>query len=119
VAAFLRAAAEEDVAFKATAGLHHPLRGYNEASGFAMHGFLNLILAAALVRLGANEDTIVASLEDEDADHFTFGPHGARWRETTIGEDDLRDTRAKSFNSYGSCSFGEPVADLGALGFLP
>ncbi len=118
IATFLRAAAEEEVAFKATAGLHHPVRGYNEESGFIMHGFLNVLTAAALVRQGAEEDSVIASLEDEDADHFAVDQEGLRWRGTLIGTDTLRDTRTNSFHSYGSCSFSEPVDDLTALGLI-
>ena len=118
IATFLRAAAEEEVAFKATAGLHHPIRGYNETSGFIMHGFLNVLAAAALVRQGADEDSVVAALEDEDAGHFAFDSERLRWRDIAISEEALRDTRANSFNSYGSCSFSEPVEDLTMLGFI-
>ncbi|HEX5274129.1 MAG TPA: hypothetical protein VFW34_02505 [Candidatus Rubrimentiphilum sp.] len=118
IVTFLRTAAEERVAFKATAGLHHPVRAYNEESGFVMHGFLNVLTAAALVRQGADEDTVVASLEDEDAGHFALDRKGLRWRGTTIDEDALRGTRADGFQSYGSCSFSEPVDDLVALGFV-
>ncbi len=119
VAAFLGVAAEEHVAFKATAGLHHPVRGYNEESGLVMHGFLNVLTAAAIARQGAGEETVIAALEDEDAGHFGFDEDGLRWRDALIGVDVLRDTRANSFHSYGSCSFSEPVDDLIALGFLP
>ena len=118
IATFLRSAAEEDVAFKATAGLHHPIRAYNEESGFMMHGFLNVLTAAALVRRGEGEDTVVASLEDEDADHFALDEEGLRWRTFVFGEGALRDTRATGFHSYGSCSFSEPVDDLAALGLI-
>ncbi len=118
IATFLRAAAEEEVAFKATAGLHHPIRGYNEESGFLMHGFLNVLTAAALMRQGADEDTVIAALEDEDAAHFAFDSERLRWQDVTIAEDALRDTRRNSFNSYGSCSFGEPVDDLTKIGFI-
>jgi hypothetical protein len=118
IATFLRAAAEEAVAFKATAGLHHPIRGYNEESGFVMHGFLNVLTAAALVRQEASEDSVIAALEDEEAGNFALDPDGLRWRDTLIGADALRDTRANSFHSYGSCSFSEPVDDLAALGLI-
>jgi hypothetical protein len=118
IATFLRAAAEEEVAFKATAGLHHPIRGYNEESGFVMHGFLNVLTAAALVRHGADEDNVIAALEDEDAGHFAFDSERLRWQDTAIAEDALLETRRNSLNSYGSCSFREPVDDLTAFGFI-
>ena len=118
IATFLRTAAEENVPFKATAGLHHPVHGYNEQSGFVMHGFLNVLTAAALVREKANEDTVIASLEDEDVAHFALDQDGLRWRDTVMGEAALRDTRANSFHCYGSCSFKEPVDDLIALGLI-
>ncbi len=118
IATFLRAAAEEDVAFKATAGLHHPVRGYNEERGFVMHGFLNVLTASALAHQGADEDIVVSSLEDEDAGHFAFDREGLRWRDTLVSEVALRDTRARAFQSYGSCSFSEPVDDLTALGLI-
>ncbi len=118
VATFLRAAAEEGVAFKATAGLHHPIRGYNEESGFVMHGFLNVLTAAALVRQSVDEDTVIASLEDEDAGHFIFERESLRWRDAAVSADVVRDTRAAGFQSYGSCSFSEPVDDLIALGLI-
>ena len=54
VAEFLAACAREQVVFKATAGLHHALRGayrlmYESESAVAtMHGFVNVFLAAVL-----------------------------------------------------------------------
>lgn len=118
IAKFLSAAAGDGVAFKATAGLHHPLRGYNEESGFVMHGFLNLLVAAALARQDASEETILSALGDEDAGHFALQADGLRWRTTLLGADALNATRARSFTSYGSCSFREPVDDLAALGLI-
>ncbi|HET7815944.1 MAG TPA: hypothetical protein VFL13_16400, partial [Candidatus Baltobacteraceae bacterium] len=53
VASFIASAHSAGVPFKATAGLHHPVRHYNEAAGVMMHGFLNLLAAAALARTGA------------------------------------------------------------------
>ncbi|HET8796166.1 MAG TPA: hypothetical protein VFO89_00655, partial [Thermoanaerobaculia bacterium] len=55
IARFLRACRERGVAFKATAGLHHPLRCVRpltyepDAPTGTMHGFLNVFLAAAML----------------------------------------------------------------------
>ena len=55
---FMRLCAEASVPFKATAGLHHPLRSthpftYRPGSpSGVMHGFLNVFLAAAFLRAG-------------------------------------------------------------------
>jgi hypothetical protein len=118
VATFLRLASDEGVAFKATAGLHHPVRGYNEESGFVMHGFLNVLMAAALARSGAPLDDLVAVLEDDEPSHFRFDADGADWNGRKISTEELSVTRGRAFIGYGSCSFEEPVTDLAALGMI-
>ena len=53
LATFIRACADRRLAFKATAGLHHPVRAEHpltyapDAPRAVMHGFLNVFLAAA------------------------------------------------------------------------
>jgi hypothetical protein len=118
VASFLRAASREGVAFKATAGLHHPVRHRDAATGFAMHGFLNLLAGAAFADRVAPE-TLERIVAEEDARAFAFDGDAFAWRELRATVDDLRAMRASSFTGYGSCSFAEPVADLTALGVLP
>ncbi|MEO6834467.1 MAG: hypothetical protein ABI231_00980 [Candidatus Tumulicola sp.] len=118
VAAFIAAAAEEGVAFKATAGLHHPARHVDAATGFAMHGFLNLLAAASFAPRLAN-DALSAIVAEEDARAFRFDESSFAWRDERAGVDDLKTMRASAFAGYGSCSFAEPVADLTALGLLP
>jgi hypothetical protein len=78
------------VPFKATAGLHHPLRRAEE------HGFLNLLAAA-----GAPAGRIEAALAETD------------WDALEIDED----SRAV-FVGFGSCSWREPVDGLRELGLL-
>ncbi|HMJ97417.1 MAG TPA: hypothetical protein VK486_16325 [Thermoleophilaceae bacterium] len=78
------------VPFKATAGLHHPVRRGDE------HGFLNLLAAATAPR-----DRIGEVLGEEDGAALEV-------------EEDGRQT----FVSFGSCSWREPVDGLRELGML-
>jgi len=96
VAAFFAAARDLKLAFKATAGLHHPVRGEGE------HGFLNFLTAAELARDGAGEAELAEVLARTDPEALGTGSAAAR----------------ELFVSIGSCSFSEPVEDLRALGIL-
>jgi hypothetical protein len=118
VAAFLDAAATEHVPFKATAGLHHPVRHHNAQAGAAMHGFLNLLAAAALAHRVSRE-TLEQILAEEDPAAFSFGPETMAWRDDCVALDELASVRRDDFIAYGSCSFSEPVDDLTALAILP
>jgi hypothetical protein len=118
VARFLRACDVAGVAFKATAGLHHPLRCVrpltyepNAPTG-KMHGFLNVFLAAAMLE---HADAILA---EEDAAAFSFDGEGASWRGHRVTTDALATMRRDFAISFGSCSFEEPIEDLKELGFL-
>jgi hypothetical protein len=119
IARFMGLARELDVPFKATAGLHHPIRGHNDAAGFTMHGFLNVAGAAVLGwthRLDAlSLETILA---DEDAGHFHLTAQRFAWRSLAADPDQIGVARGFALRSYGSCSFDEPVDDLVALGML-
>ena len=117
VAEFIAAACAGGVAFKATAGLHHPVRHRDAATGFTMHGFLNLLAAAALAgRLDPPSLRDVVAEEDPAA--FAFDDAGLLWRNERITIAELQRTRETGFVSYGSCSFDEPVEDLIGLGLL-
>lgn len=120
---FLAGCVQRALPFKATAGLHHPVRGERaltyepDAPRGVMHGFLNVLGATALLRAGADAHQALDLLEEEDAGAFrvegaTFVARGQR-----LGVPALRDARAL-LAGFGSCSFGEPVADLRALGLL-
>lgn len=117
LAQYIWADREHGSGFKATAGLHHPIRHYNDAAGVTMHGFLNVLFAAALAEL--YEPAQLANvLSDADPSHFVFEDSGLRYMGETISRDDLAGARAH-FIGYGSCSFSEPVEDLIALSILP
>jgi hypothetical protein len=109
VAQFLRRFAEARVPFKATAGLHHPVRNP------PAHGFVNLFLAAALAWNG--EDPL-PTLEERSASAFQFGLDRVGWHGHTLTVAQIVDARQRFAISFGSCSFEEPIADLQALGWL-
>jgi hypothetical protein len=126
LARFVAACARAAVPFKATAGLHHAVRGLyrltyeeNSASG-TMFGFLNLFLAAAFaVTRGSDETALLPLLEENDAAAFGFDADGAAWRGERLSLAELERARRSFVLSYGSCSFTEPVEELQALGLLP
>ncbi len=121
---FLAAASSVNIPFKATAGLHHALRGshpltYKAGSPRgAMHGFLNLLIAAALLRTGASEADAQSALDESDPDAFQFGPVSVRWRTKRLSNEQIHDAREQFMLSFGSCSFQEPLDELQALHLL-
>ncbi len=125
VAAFLAACAAADVPFKATAGLHHavradyPLTYEPQAPRGTMHGFLNVFIAAALVRARRTDEAgTIAVLESSDAGAFKFTDEGVRWHERFLEATELAMVRETFALSYGSCSFDEPIDDLKSLGLV-
>ncbi len=117
VAAFIAAGVAAGLPFKATAGLHHPVRHYDPDPGVMRHGFLNLLAATALVRTGSPVEQLVDVIEETDPAAFITTVAGLQWRDHRVGVADLVRTR-EHFAAYGSCSFAEPVADLVALGMV-
>jgi len=119
LARFIAACASAGVPFKATAGLHHPLRHYSEAVATDEFGFLNVFTAGILARtISIDEDALAAVLVDQSPESFDFGDEHLRYRDQTLGVDAIRDAREKFAISYGSCSFTEPLADLRCLNLL-
>lgn len=120
---FLSACVGAGVPFKATAGLHHPLRGeypltYAADSPRAtMHGFLNVFLAALLLREGAPAAEVAPLLEERDPSAIIVEGDAIRWRTHRLGADRIAAAREAFAGSFGSCSFDEPVQDLATLHF--
>jgi hypothetical protein len=122
---FMDACRRAGVPFKATAGLHHPLRAeyrltYEpDAPTGTMYGFLNVFLAAALLCAGASLPEAEAILTERDPAALRFDDGGVEWRGIRLTTDALRAAReAGAVVAFGSCSFREPVDDLRALGLL-
>ena len=123
VARFLISCADAQVPFKATAGLHHPVRGDYPLTNVAdsesakMHGFVNLFLAAALAWLGKEEDMVVATLNKNrqknfDSQRTTSAGTVMRFRLARSGQ-----MRRDFGADFGSCSFTEPLDELKSLGW--
>jgi len=118
---FLEACAAAGVPFKATAGLHHPLRGafrltYAPDSPRArMYGYLNLALAAAAVRAGAGPDAARALLLEERPDALAWDGDGVTWGDRRFSAASLAELRAGGLVAVGSCSFREPLDEAAQL----
>jgi hypothetical protein len=124
LAEFMAQCKSHGVAFKATAGLHHPVRSEqpltyeaNSVRG-VMHGFLNVFVGAALLECGISKDQLVQILEDNQATSFHFTGDFGHWNKLFVNENDVAGTRQHFAISFGSCSFEEPIQDLQELGLL-
>jgi len=122
---FIEHACRENVPFKATAGLHHALRGeyrltYDEDSPKGtMFGFLNVFLTAAFVHAGMTDGAALALLLERDLKKILVSSNTIRWADRSITTDDIHATRDCVAVSFGSCSFLEPVNELRAAALLP
>lgn len=124
VARFIARCAQLGVPFKATAGLHHPLRGEQPLTYAAgapcatMFGFLNVFVAAVMARQGLDEVGTARVLEERDPSSFEFDSDVLRWRDHPVALDQVREARRSFALSFGSCSFRDPVDDLRRLDLL-
>jgi hypothetical protein len=122
VVRFLSACIAMHVPFKATAGLHHPVRGEHsltyapDSALSTMHGFLNVFVAAAWLANGGDEARAREILEERNASAFLVDDAGVMWRTHRLSAEALARVRAAGITSFGSCSFREPLDDLAALG---
>ncbi len=125
IADFLMAAASRRLPFKATAGLHHPVRSvrsltYAQDSPRAvMHGFLNVFTAAAFAWHGAERGLLLDVLQEEEAEAFAFGGKALEWRGHALSAEQIAAARNEFAHSFGSCSFEEPIGDLRELELMP
>ena len=103
--------------WKATAGLHHPLRQFREEVNTKMHGFLNVLTAAVLADAQPlRRDQVLEIVADEDPVNFQLDDDGIAWREHRASVAEIEAARKRTMISFGSCDFEEPLADLELLG---
>jgi hypothetical protein len=122
---FIRTCIAANLPFKATAGLHHPVRCFKaltyekDAPEGMMNGFLNVFLAIAFMKLAFRRSLIKELLLDERPESFIFDNSGVLWRqEYFLSVAQLEELRKYNIISFGSCSFEEPIADLQEIGLL-
>lgn len=122
VARFMRQCHDLGVPFKATAGLHHPLRGSYaltyapDAARAPMYGFLNVLLAAALVERDASEDEVLFALQADDPSSVRADSEALSIAGVELGAAESRRLRECTVQAFGSCSFREPMDELRRLG---
>lgn len=124
VAEFLSACARERLAWKATAGLHHAVRGKHAlmdgpvSPQATMHGFVNLFFAGAMTWFGADPADVAGVLAEEDPAAFRIDDDLIGWRDDVLTSDQIELVRREFAMSFGSCSFTEPVDELQRLGWV-
>lgn len=122
---FVQACVAAKVPFKATAGLHHPIRCFRPLTYAAdspkgtMHGFLNLFLMTGFACESYRTSFLEDVMEEEFEEVFEFTESGINWRgEYALNLAQIERLRQVGIRSFGSCSFDEPIADLQSLGIL-
>ncbi len=116
---FLRRCFEFGVTAKATAGLHHPLRGdYRltyapDAPRGTMYGYLNVFLAAAAIGAGFADAVATSILLATDT--VQFDDEVVRVAGVSLSTESLETVRRDALVAFGSCSFREPVEELSFL----
>ena len=118
IAIALTEATRQGVPIKFTAGLHHPIRQFREEVDTKMHGFLNVLGAGVLAAEHAlRADQLIAMLESENLDEFSFLDDAFKWRDWSVETSHIEKHR-EVITSFGSCSFNEPREDLREHGLL-
>ena len=116
VAEFVAAVARLRLPFKATAGLHHPVR--HDRDGLPMHGFLNVFGGHVLaLEHGLDADGVAPIIAERDPAAFSLKEKGFRWRDLSATAAGVQTARNLA-HAYGSCSFSEPIEDLDATGWF-
>lgn len=116
LAGFLKGVVSLDLSFKLTAGLHHPFPTIDSDTGARMHGFINVLAAAGFaITHDLNRKEIEEVLLSDAADDWVFTDETIEWQDFDMNVEQIEDARS-FFESIGSCSVEEVLADLDVLG---
>jgi hypothetical protein len=110
---------DNQVPFKATAGLHQALRHFDAGLESPVHGFLNVFGAGVLAHARRlSEPQVRLIVADDNPKEFAFDDEGFHWRDWHVTTGEIILARKNLLLSFGSCSFDEPLEDLRNLGLL-
>jgi hypothetical protein len=124
LAQFIHGCAERRLPFKATAGLHHPVRGRyaltyeRDSPRCEMFGFLEVALVAALLWHRRIDGQEAAALLEKGSANVELASGAIAWAGHGLEASEIAEVRRSFFRSFGSCSFEDPVTDLVRLGVL-
>jgi hypothetical protein len=107
VADYVSECARLQLPFKATAGMHAAVRGWESTKDEPHHGYLNLLLAVSRALSGGDVEGVLASTDGE-----------ALAAEASWLDSDLVGATRALLHSYGSCDTARPVSDAAKLGLL-
>jgi hypothetical protein len=107
LAGAIDAALDRETPVKCTAGLHQAVRHTDPETGFAHHGFVNVLVATRHLFDGASRDEAVDILDEDRVPELL----------TLALDTDLHGAR-RWFRSFGSCSVTEPLDSLTKTGLL-
>ncbi len=115
---FLAEAARARLPFKATAGLHHPVRGlapltYEPGSACGhLFGYLNVILAAVVLWHGRTREDALRLLTAESRSALGLGDEAIVWAGIRTEVEEIVRARREFMRAIGSCSFTEPLEEI-------
>lgn len=118
LAGFIWEASLSSLPFKATAGLHQPIRHHDDALDVWRHGFVNILVASVAADAGEDRETVEAIVGETESDAFEISATAARWKDVVLPGSAVRRSRTHGFTAYGSCDADEPLEALTDYGFL-
>jgi hypothetical protein len=77
-----------------------------------MFGYLNIMLASALIIDGHGDDVVRDALDERSADALATSGDMLLWRDIALGAGALTRLRLSFMAGFGSCSFREPLDEV-------
>lgn len=106
------------VPFKATYGLHRPIRQFNPEIGVKEHGFINIFTAGVLSSIhNLSWVDTQRIIQEEDPHAFRIDSRALCWRDLSATIEQIDHARAEFLSSFGSASFDIPRQEMVSLGW--